>query len=159
MSYFHPAVPHSSISASSAPVTMFFQRPKSYTITLQQAHSLLKISRDSTKSITGETHLNIPSRDQIQDAFRAAAKLHHPDLATSGAYVNNLRDLGSTVDATVKSNAQMFRECHEARELLLDYYVRRKYIHPEILSSTKNNPKKTQTTRCSQYGHPIIHYK
>ena len=33
-----------------------------------------------------------------------------------------------------------FRECHEARELLLDYYIRRKHIHPEIVKSKQDKP-------------------
>ena len=107
---------------------MIFRRPKSYSITLKRAHSLLKITKNDPKTsiISGEvTHgSSIPSRVQIQEAFRTAAKCHHPDLASK---------------ANANANAT-FRECHEARELLLDYYVRRKFVHPEIINSTKNKP-------------------
>lgn len=127
---------------------MFYRRPKSYTITLQRAHSLLKIPRDSSTSIGGEAAelVNVPSRDRIQEAFRAAAKRHHPDLAPSSnqsAIKRSKQTLGSTFQSISKAdNTVTFRECHEARELLLDYYVRRKYIHPEIIHSTKNQPSK-----------------
>eukprot|EP00804_Cyclotella_cryptica_P015531 CCRYP_003563-RA/>CCRYP_003563-RA protein AED:0.17 eAED:0.18 QI:0/0/0.5/1/0/0/2/131/161 len=119
---------------------MFFRRPTSYTITLQRAHSLLNIPRDSTTSI-------VPSRDQIQEAFRAAAKRHHPDLANGAGTLRsnpaaNLKNVGSTAYSTAKTDTVAFRECHEARELLLDYYVRRKYVHPEIIQCTKNKPRK-----------------
>ncbi|KAL7516361.1 hypothetical protein ACHAWX_001385 [Stephanocyclus meneghinianus] len=116
---------------------MFFRRPKSYTITLQRAHSLLNLPRDSTTSI-------VPSRDQIQEAFRAAAKRHHPDLATTlrSTSTINLNNVGSAACSLAKANTAAFRECHEARELLLDYYIRRKYVHPEIIQCRKNNPRK-----------------
>ena len=71
---------------------------------------------------------NRPSREQIQSAFRTAAKLHHPDLINTNAKIK-MNDTNTT-----------FRECHEARELLLDYYVRRKFVHPEILQSVKDKP-------------------
>ena len=116
---------------------MIFRRPRSsYTITLKRAHSLLKIPRaDSTTriSISGEVtqhhNANIPSRDLIQEAFRAAAKRHHPDLVAAQGQ-----------KATPSSANISFRECHEARELLLDYYVRQKFIPPEIIESVKDKP-------------------
>lgn len=104
---------------------MFYRRPKSYTITLQRAHSLLKIPRDSSTSIGGEAAelVNVPSRDRIQEAFRAAAKRHHPDLAPSSnqsAIKRSKQTLGSTFQSISKAdNTVTFRECHEARELLL----------------------------------------
>ena len=53
-----------------------------------------------------------PSREQIQSAFRTAAKLHHPDLInTTNSTKIKMNDTNTT-----------FGECHEARELLLDYY-------------------------------------
>jgi len=69
---------------------------------------------------------NRPSREKIQSAFRTAAKLHHPDL--------------NTTNVKIKITNTTFRECHEARELLLDYYIRRKFVHPEILQSVKDKP-------------------
>ena len=118
---------------------MFFRRPKSYTITLQRAHSLLKIPRDPPVSAGAEgAHSNGPSREMIQEAFRDAAKLHHPDLASKNAA--KLSKFGSTFRSSKRDTNITFRECHEARELLLDYYVRQKYVHPEIIQSTKNTP-------------------
>jgi len=110
---------------------MIFRRPKpSYSITLKRAHSLLKIPRDSKTSISGEVNDRIvPSRGRIQEAFRAAAKRHHPDIVA----VQTITKAKNNTNAT-------FRECYEARELLLDYYVRRKFVPPEIVESTKNNP-------------------
>ena len=110
---------------------MIYRRPKSYSITLKRAHALLKIpkSSNSNTSIENDIVNNRPSREQIQSAFRTAAKLHHPDLI-------------NTTNSKIKMNDKntTFRECHEARELLLDYYTRRKYIHPEILQSVKDKP-------------------
>lgn len=124
---------------------MIFRRPKSYTITLQRAHSLLKIPRDSITSTTEEVSSG-PSREQISEAFRGAAKRHHPDLATSSsgttAVGNASRQVNQSGTAAKLDASVTFRECHEARELLLDYYVHRKYIHKEILRSTKNKPRK-----------------
>ena len=105
---------------------MIFRRPSSYSITLKRAHSLLNIPRSELKTTTAA---NVPSRVQIQDAFRAAAKRYHPDLVSSFA------DTANTA-----TNNITFRECHEARELLLDYYIRKKYLHPEIIQSAKDNP-------------------
>jgi hypothetical protein len=128
---------------------MFFRRPKSYSITLKRAHTLLDIPRKSQTCSSGDlTGSNGPSRDQILTAIRAAAKRHHPDIASSskasistrtelkGPGVKNICST-TTIDAN-----KMFRECHEARDLLLDYYVRRKFIHPEVIQSTMNNPSK-----------------
>ena len=120
---------------------MFFRRPKSYTITLQRAHSLLNIPRDSPIFASAEvTRPNGPSREKIQEAFREAAKLCHPDLASKNSAKSS--ELGSITTSTKGEANVKFRECHEARELLLDYYVRRKYVHPEIVQSTKNTPSK-----------------
>ena len=125
---------------------MIFRRPKLYLITLKRAHSLLKIPKNSTTTsiISGEvvTHGSVvrPSRDEIQDAFRLAAKRHHPDLAIKAGGV------AKNINKNSKSNnddaTKLFRECHDARELLLDHYVRRKFIPPEIIKSTKDYPIK-----------------
>lgn len=107
---------------------MIFRRPSSYSITLKRAHSLLRIPRDQAISISGEVTHNgcAPSQHQIQEAFRAAAKRHHPDAAGS---------------QTTKPDAnKTFRECSDARELLLDYYVRRKFVPPDVVESTKDHP-------------------
>eukprot|EP00956_Cyclotella_meneghiniana_P042062 scaffold248343_cov115-Cyclotella_meneghiniana.AAC.2 len=121
---------------------MLFRRPKTYTITLQRAHTLLKIPRDSITSTTEELQSG-PSREQILEAFRGAAKRHHPDLASGIAFGNaSSRQVNQSTTAAKLDTSVTFRECHEARELLLDYYVHRKYIHPEILQSTKNKPRK-----------------
>ena len=68
------------------------------------------------------------SRDRIQEAFRAAAKRHHPD--TAGA-----ADPGRRPSAN-----ETFRECNDARELLLDYYVRRRFVPLDVVESTKDHP-------------------
>ncbi|KAL7457554.1 hypothetical protein ACHAWC_009095, partial [Mediolabrus comicus] len=125
-----------------------FRRPKSYSITLHRAHSLLKIPRDGELRITQSSHNGsdcsaaIISRDQIQQAFRAAAKRHHPDLVN---FTNrsSIESTSATATATSTLNKEAnttFRECHEARELLLDYYIRKKFVHPEIIESCKDKP-------------------
>ena len=129
---------------------MIFRRPKSYSLTLQRAHSLLKIPRDGELRITQSINNNGSdcsaakiSRDQIQQAFRAAAKRHHPDLVN---YTNqSIESTSATATATAtktlnKEANTTFRECHEARELLLDYYIRKKFVHPEIIESCKDKP-------------------
>ena len=133
---------------------MIFRRPKSYSITLQRAHSLLKIPREARNEITknssssggGGSNSNV-SRDQIQHAFRAAAKLHHPDLVRGGGSAllgTNKAKISQATSATAplstEANATI-RECYEARELLLDYYVRKSYVHPEIVNSMKDKPR------------------
>ena len=123
---------------------MIFRRSKSYSITLQRAHSLLKIPRDGELRITQSGNNNgsdcsaaIISRDQIQQAFRVAAKRHHPDLLNS----TNKSIESRSVTATLNKEANTtFRECYEARELLLDYYIRKKFVHPEIIESCKDKP-------------------
>mmetsp|Transcript_4674 Transcript_4674/g.7263 ORF Transcript_4674/g.7263 Transcript_4674/m.7263 type:complete len:154 (-) Transcript_4674:508-969(-) len=95
---------------------IFRRRPKIYSLTLKRAHSLLKIPR--------ETSPNQCSREQIQEAYRAAAKVYHPDAG------------GCT---------KSFRECHNARELLMDYYVHKKYIRPEVISSPKDSLDEDET--------------
>ena len=110
---------------------MIFRRPSSYSITLKRAHSLLNIPRGELKTTT--TTPNVPSREQIQDAFRAAAKRHHPDIVSSSADTANTKTNSNDISITS-------RQCHEARELLLDYYIRKKYVHPEIIQSVKDAP-------------------
>ena len=104
---------------------MIFRRPKSYSITLKRAHALLKIPKSSNTNTAIENDIvnNRPSREQIQSAFRTAAKLHHPDLI-------------KTTNSKIKMNDTntIFRECHEARELLLDYYIRRKFVQPRDIA-------------------------
>lgn len=118
---------------------MFFRKLKSHPITLKRAHSLLNIPRESLNSETAKLS---PSRDQIQEAFRKAAKRCHPDLSEMVKDCNRLGN--STFQLTAKEDANVaFRECIEARELLLDYYVRRKYVHPEIIQSTKDKPQES----------------
>ena len=131
---------------------MIFRRPKSYSITLQRAHSLLKIPRDASSSIReGLSHSssnNISSSssltsDQIQHAFREAAKRHHPDLVagSSGSELGSRTKISVDTAASKEANSTI-RECYEARELLLDYYVRKNcYLHPEIITSTKDKPR------------------
>lgn len=92
---------------------MIFRPPRLHSITLKRAHSLLNIPRTESAGVH-------PSRERIQEAFRLAAKRHHPDLVKH------------------QQSTRLFRECHDARELLLDHYVRRKYIRPEIIESTKD---------------------
>mmetsp|Transcript_27527 Transcript_27527/g.58153 ORF Transcript_27527/g.58153 Transcript_27527/m.58153 type:complete len:191 (+) Transcript_27527:185-757(+) len=133
---------------------MIFRRPKSYTITLTRAHSLLNIPNNSTttsigsgEAIASANHggVAIPSRDQIQEAFRRAAKRHHPDLAKSSSK--------SKCNSNKEYDAKkMFRECHDARELLLDYYVRRKFVHPAIVESTKDHPIKWEENELSLFS-------
>lgn len=107
---------------------MIFRRPKSYSITLQRAHSLLQIPRDGSATIRGELRITqssnnngsdcaaaIISRDQIQQAFRAAAKRHHPDLVN---FTNkSIESTSATATATATLNKEAnttFRECYEA---------------------------------------------
>eukprot|EP00984_Skeletonema_dohrnii_P000799 scaffold240_cov106-Skeletonema_dohrnii-CCMP3373.AAC.8 len=116
---------------------MIFRRPKSYSITLQRAHSLLKIPREASNAIRDEltqsssSRVSALSRDQIQHAFRSAAKLHHPDLALGKTAKISETAAAATAPLTKEANTTI-RECYEARELLLDYYVRKSYIQPEI---------------------------
>ncbi|KAL7536192.1 hypothetical protein ACHAXR_006981 [Thalassiosira sp. AJA248-18] len=131
---------------------MIFRRPNSYSITLKRAHSLLRIPRNTTISATsgGEGLLlnkanNIPSRDQIQEAFRAAAKRYHPDTTAAGANaaaISSTAITSNNINKTAKKlhANKIFRECNDARELLLDCYVRRKFIPKEIVESTKDHP-------------------
>ena len=130
---------------------MIFRRPKSYSITLQRAHSLLKIPREPSSTISGSSSSSSStsiSREQIQHAFRAAAKLHHPDLlrgggsAVLGSSTAKISDAAAAAPSQLskESNNTTIRECYEARELLLDYYVRKSYVHPEIIHSTKDTP-------------------
>ena len=111
---------------------MIFRQPKSYSITLKRAHSLLKIPRNSTSSTSiglNSPQSNVsPSREQILEGFRRAAKRHHPDLAKA----SKCRDYDAK---------KIFVECQEARELMLDYYVRRKFLNPKLVESTKDRFK------------------
>ncbi len=146
---------------------MIFRHPKSYSITLQRAHSLLKIPRDATNTSireeltqsSGSSSVCSLSRDQIQHAFREAAKRYHPDLARGGgstarntAKISLERAAASTTTTTTttappllskEANTTTIRECYEARELLLDYYIRKTYIHPEIIQSMNDKPRET----------------
>jgi len=148
---------------------MIFRRPKSYSITLQRAHSLLKIPREDTtttvlrvrEELTQSISLSHggPSRDQIQKAFREAAKRHHPDLArgVSSSLGNNATNKSAetplTKAAVSKEADSTIRECYEARELLLDYYIRKKFVHPEIIQSVLDKPsKKSAETWFSVWG-------
>jgi len=125
---------------------MIFRRPKSYSITLQRAHSLLKIPREASSAIRDEltqsssSSVSSLSRDQIQHAFRTSAKLHHPDLALGNTAKISETAAAATAPLPKETNTTI-RECYEARELLLDYYVRRSYIHPEIIQSMKDKPR------------------
>ena len=126
---------------------MIFRRPKSYSITLQKAHSLLKIPREPNIISSSSISNSSVSRDQIQHAFRGAAKLHHPDLARGGggALLGNTAKISETVLPLSKEANTAIRECYEARELLLDYYVRKSYVHPEIVTSMKDKPREKYT--------------
>ncbi|KAL7538549.1 hypothetical protein ACHAWF_006123 [Thalassiosira exigua] len=111
---------------------MIFRRPQSsYSITLQRAHSLLGIPRvpigggEATRP-RGTGVGDVPTREKIDEAFRAAARRHHPDAVAA-------RD-----DKHVA--AARFRERVDARDLLLDYYVRRKFVPPEVVESTGDRP-------------------
>ena len=115
---------------------MIFRRPKSYSITLHRAHSLLKIPRDGNGS---DCSAAIISRDKIQHAFRAAAMRHHPDLVNSTSKSIESRSATATTTLNKEANTSI-RECYEARELLLDYYIRKKFVHPEIIESCKDKP-------------------
>jgi hypothetical protein len=64
-------------------------------------------------------------------------------------YTNQSIQSTSTATATAtktldKEANTTFRECHEARELLLDYYIRKKFVHPEIVESCKDKPSEFQ---------------
>jgi len=114
---------------------MIFRRSKSCSITLQRAHSLLKIPREPSSTIRDQLTQNSSSstsvsRDQIKHAFRAAAKLHHPDLVRGGAGSALLGTTAKILSEAASATAPLskvadttIRECYEARELLLDYYV------------------------------------
>ena len=47
--------------------------------------------------------------------------------------------MGAAAHATPDAN-KTFRECNDARELLLDYYVRRRFVPPEVVESIEDNP-------------------
>jgi hypothetical protein len=138
---------------TAAVATMIFRRPKSYSITLQRAHSLLKIPRDASNTTLIQSSTNNTnsvctslSRDQIQHAFREAAKRYHPDIiARSGGDENVAKKSLETAAAMAaplsKEANTTIRECYEARELLLDYYIRKTYIHPEIIQSMNDKPR------------------
>ena len=69
----------------------------STSVTLPQARVLLNILHDKPK----------PSPDHIQQSFREAARIYHPD----SRYRPNARPCSAT-----------FRRCHEARNVLLEHY-------------------------------------
>lgn len=97
---------------------MIFRRPKSYSITLHRAHSLLKIPRDGELRITQSGNNNgsdstaaIISRDQIQKAFRAAAKRHHPDLVNTNQSIESTSAAATATSTLNKEANTTFREC------------------------------------------------
>ena len=127
---------------------MIFRARNSYSITLKRAHNLLGIPKDPpppSSSIShgqvGQVHI---SREQIQEAFRKAAKCYHPDIIAAAGRAVDTAATTTTAQTTqtIKNDAnRTFRECNEARELLLDYYVNRKYyIPPEVIKSVKDHP-------------------
>ncbi|EJK47882.1 hypothetical protein THAOC_33370 [Thalassiosira oceanica] len=96
-------------------------------MSLKRAHELLKISRSQSDERVCVSKL------QIQTAFRSAALLHHPDLRRGS------RSVGVSAESSAASS-ELFRECSEARELLLDYYVRHKFVPKNVVESTRNVP-------------------
>jgi len=127
---------------------MIFRARNSYSITLKRAHNLLGIPKDPpppSSSIShgqvGQVHI---SREQIQEAFRKAAKCYHPDIIAAAGRAVDTAATTTTAQTTqtIKNDAnRTFRECNEARELLLDYYIHRKfYIPPEVIKSVKDHP-------------------
>ncbi len=96
---------------------MIFRSPRgAYSITLKRAHELLKIPQQELKS----SKQVVLEKQKIQNAFREAARQNHPD--------------------TKKGSKKIFQECHDARELLLDYYVRRKFVPREVIESKADVP-------------------
>ena len=93
-------------------------------MSLKRAHELLKIPRSQNDERV--------SKLQIQTAFRSAAMLHHPDLRGG-------RSVGASAESSAESS-ELFRECSDARELLLDYYVRRKFVPKHVVESTRSVP-------------------
>jgi hypothetical protein len=134
---------HRSDSIASIASNMIFRARKSYSITLKRAHNLLGIPKDPPPSSSishGQVEQVHISREQIQEAFRKAAKCYHPDIiaAAGRAGDNTATTTAAQTTQTIKNDAnRTFRECNEARELLLDYYVNRKYIPPEVIESVK----------------------
>ena len=131
---------------------MIFRVRKSYSITLKRAHNLLGIPKDPPPIIHGHVgQVNSISREQIQEAFRKAAKCYHPDiLAASGGVDAAVTTTTTTEQARTRTKIdanRTFRECNEARELLLDYYVNRKYIPPEVIESVKDHPPPIECPR------------
>lgn len=124
---------------------MIFRVRKSYSITLKRAHTLLGIPKDPPPIIHGQVgQVNSISREQIQEAFRKAAKCYHPDILAASGGVDAAAATTTNTEqtrTTTKIDAnRTFRECNEARELLLDYHVNRKYIPPEVIESVKDHP-------------------
>lgn len=107
--------------------TMIF-RPRQHSMSLKRAHELLKISRSQSDERVCVSKL------QIQTAFRSAALLHHPDLRRGS------RSVGVGAESSAAASSELFRECSEARELLLDYYVRHKFVPKNVVESTRNVP-------------------
>ena len=106
-------------------ISMIFRVRKSYSITLKP-HNLLGIPEDPPPIIHGQVgQANRISREQIQEAFRKAAKCYHPDILAASGGVDAAAATAEQTRTTTKIDAnRTFRECNEARELLLDYYVR-----------------------------------
>ncbi len=49
-----------------------------------------------------------------------------------------------------------FREYNDARELLLDYYVRRRFVPPEVVESIEDNPVVDESLFFDTDQHPIV---
>lgn len=122
---------------------MIFRVKKTYSITLKRAHSLLGIPKyyppQSNISHGQVGQVNSISREQIQEAFRKAAKCYHPDIVAAAGGVDAAATTAHSPTTKLDAN-RTFRECNEARELLLDYYINRKYIPPEVIESVKDHP-------------------
>lgn len=93
---------------------MFFRPTRSTTLTLHQARATLSLSLLPSKNGGASSSTAALSKDQIQEAYRVAAKKFHPDSSATGC-------------------SKSFQKCHDARELLLDYYIRKKHISPDVL--------------------------
>ncbi len=97
---------------------MIFRSPRgAYSITLKRAHEVLKIPQ---LKLSKNKQIPVVEKQNIQNAFREAARQNHPD--------------------TRKGSKKIFQECHDARELLLDYYVRRKFVPREVVESKADVP-------------------
>eukprot|EP00548_Thalassiothrix_antarctica_P002684 CAMPEP_0194131302 /NCGR_PEP_ID=MMETSP0152-20130528/2111_1 /TAXON_ID=1049557 /ORGANISM="Thalassiothrix antarctica, Strain L6-D1" /LENGTH=147 /DNA_ID=CAMNT_0038826051 /DNA_START=286 /DNA_END=729 /DNA_ORIENTATION=+ len=91
-------------------------------MTLKKAHSLLNIPspKKTTVSLKKQQSSSL-SQFQIQEAFRIAAKKYHPDIS-------------------LVNDTKLFRDCHDAKELLLDFYIRNNYVPPQVVESVRDIP-------------------